>query len=173
MLLHVNANITASSQGSRELLQLFTILSFLFIILFQFADVDTSGSTTSEMGGAKFFPKFLNDLCLDVSQKNFSISPKNFICLPKFLMTFCHVVSCFFSVGGAKFVADIDTGEGPKSLHFDKFTMLSLLFLPSRGPNSIANFDGGPCPDLPPPSIHHCTWMAVVAFDIHHNLSKY
>src|SRR6218665_3759999 len=49
----------------------------------------------------------------------------------------------FFRVGGAKSVADIDTG-GPKSLHFDKFTMLSLLFLPrSRGPNSIANFDGG------------------------------
>src|SRR6218665_226754 len=52
---------------------------------------------------------------------------------------------------GAKSVADIDTG-GPKSLLFDKFTVLSLLFLPSRGgPNSIANFDGGPWPDLPPP----------------------
>src|SRR6218665_2892116 len=44
--------------------------------------------------------------------------------------------SCFnvvFVRGGAKFVADIDTGEGPKSLHFDKFTMLSLLFLPPKG----------------------------------------
>jgi len=28
--------------------------------------------------------------------------------------------------------------------------MLSLLFLPPRGENSIANFDGGPWPDLPP-----------------------
>jgi len=40
---------------------------------------------------------------------------------------------------------------GPKSLHFANFTILSLLFLPPRrGPNSIANFDGGPWPDLPP-----------------------
>src|SRR6218665_1313815 len=34
--------------------------------------------------------------------------------------------------------------------------MLSLLFLSPRGPNSIANFDGGPWPDLPPPWIRHC-----------------
>src|SRR6218665_1061270 len=34
------AGAAAFSQGSRELLPFFTILSFLFIILFQFADVD-------------------------------------------------------------------------------------------------------------------------------------
>src|SRR6218665_2055067 len=50
---------------------------------------------------------------------------------------------------GGKSVADIDTG-GPKSLHFDKLTLLSLLFLPRGGPNSIANFDEGAWPDLPP-----------------------
>src|SRR6218665_1618932 len=44
-----------------------------------------------------------------------------------------HVLISYFSVVGAKSVADIDTGGGPKSLHFDKFTMLSLLFLPPRG----------------------------------------
>ena len=50
----------------------------------------------------------------------------------------------FFHRGGNS-VADIGTGWGPKSLHFDKFTMLSLgySFCPRGGPNSIANFDGG------------------------------
>src|SRR6218665_1060682 len=35
----------ASSPGGREVLQFFTILSFLFIFLFQFTDVDISQST--------------------------------------------------------------------------------------------------------------------------------
>ncbi len=75
----------------------------------------------------------------------------------------------YFSVGGGgKSVADIDTGA--KSLHFDKFTMLSLLFLPPRGPNSIANFDGGPWPDLPPPWIRHCLCLIYTSPILIHHL---
>src|SRR6218665_2609051 len=47
---------------------------------------------------------------------------------------------CYFSVGGPN---SRQRYGGPKSLLLGKFTMLSLLFLPPRGPNSIANFDGG------------------------------
>ena len=65
-----------------------------------------------------------------------------------FLVIDLSKVYCGIFRTGAKSVADIDTGE-PKFLLFDIFTVLSLLFLP-RGPNSIANFDGGPWPDLPP-----------------------
>src|SRR6218665_335185 len=49
----------------------------------------SSGSRTSQTGGAKFLPEFLNDLFLRVSRQNFSIfSQKNFIISQKFLMTF-------------------------------------------------------------------------------------
>src|SRR6218665_3707003 len=64
-----------------------------------------SGSRTSETG-AKFLPKFFNDVFRRFS-KNFCISPKNLIYLPKFLMMtfFSHrPFSCFmwyfFPVGG-------------------------------------------------------------------------
>jgi len=50
--------------------------------------------------------------------------------------------------------------RGPKSLHFDKFTMLSLLFLtlsaPEGEPNSIANFDGAMVGFAP--RNRHCIW---------------
>jgi len=55
-----------------------------------------------------------------------------------------------FSVGGAKSVANIDT-RGPKSLLFDIFTVLPLLFLtPKGGQTPLPTSMGGPWPDLPP-----------------------
>jgi len=54
-----------------------------------------------------------------------------------------------FFRGGAKSVADIDTG-GPRSLLFDKFKMLSLLFLPPRGAKLQWQLRWVPWPDLPP-----------------------
>jgi len=55
-----------------------------------------------------------------------------------------------FSVGGGGQIRNQQRYGGPKSLLLGKFTM--LLFLPPKGgPNSIANFYGGPWPDLPPP----------------------
>ena len=75
--------------------------------------------------GGHIFAEIFERTFLGVSRKNFSVSQKSFIYLPKFLMTFFLVI-------------DIVTG-GPKPLHFDEFTMLSLL---PRGSNSIANFDG-------------------------------
>jgi len=81
-------------------------------------------------------------------------------------MTFFLVIDLFnvfnvvFSVGGAKSVADIDTG-GPKSLLFDIFTMLSLLFLSIEGGQTpLPTSMGGPWPDLPP-WIHHCIWRYI------------
>ena len=56
--------------------------------------IATSGSRTSETG-AKFWPKFFNDLFLGVSRQNIDISPKIFIYLPKFLMTFFLVIELF------------------------------------------------------------------------------
>src|SRR6218665_2532175 len=71
---------------------------------------------------------------------------------------------CYFSVrGGAKSVADSDTG-GPKSLLLAKFTMLSLLFLPRRGANSIANFDGGHGRICPPGSATGGTYPCPLEF---------
>jgi len=54
-----------------------------------------------------------------------------------------------FFCRGAKSVRQIDQ-EGPKSLLFNKFTVLSLLFLPSRGAKLHCQFRWGPWPDLPP-----------------------
>src|SRR6218665_3593779 len=45
--------------------------------------ISTSGFRTSETGGAKFWPKFLNEVFLGVSRKNFHISPKKFHLSPK------------------------------------------------------------------------------------------
>src|SRR6218665_2966897 len=81
---------------------------------------------------AKFLPKFLNDVFLGLSRQNFSISPKNCHLSPKISYDFFHVLLWYFFVGRAKSVAVIDMG-GPKSLLYDKFTMLSLLFQPPRG----------------------------------------
>ena len=61
-------------------------------------------------------PKFFHDLFLSVSRKNFSISRKNFIYLPKFLTTFfsfsffshrlfsCFNILVFGSIRGAKII---------------------------------------------------------------------
>src|SRR6218665_327034 len=103
----------------------------------------TSGSRTSKTGGqisAKIFQRpFFRSF-----PKNFSISPKSAIHLPKFLMTFflvidlfCVLYMVFFPWGG--------------QIHSRQNHNTSIaLSVPKGGPNSIANFDGGPWPDLPP-----------------------
>src|SRR6218665_62203 len=55
-----------------------------------------------------------------------------------------------FSVGlGAKSVADIDMGG--QNPYFSTYSQCyHYSFCPRGGPNSTANFDGGPWPDLPP-----------------------
>src|SRR6218665_1627244 len=65
-------------------------------------------------GGGKYLPKSLNDLFCAFSEK-ISAFPQNVNYIPEFLMTFYshrpfHVLMCYFSVRGAKSVADIDTG---------------------------------------------------------------
>src|SRR6218665_1313467 len=50
---------------------------------------------------------------------------------------------------GAKYVANIGTG-GPKSLLFKKNHNTTIALSVPEGANSIANFDGGPWPDLTP-----------------------
>jgi len=59
---------------------------------------------------------------------------------------------CYFSVGGVKSVADIDTGA--KILTFRQIHNAIITLSALRGANSIANFDGGPWPDLPPWILH-------------------
>src|SRR6218665_4157060 len=112
--------------------------------------------------GAKFLPKFLNDLFLGVSRKNFIIFPQNFHLSPKisddlFLVIdlLFNVFNVVFSVGEAKSVADIDTG-GPISLLFDIFTMLSLLFLSIEGGQTPLPTSMGGHGRICPPWIHHC-----------------
>src|SRR6218665_2025505 len=71
---------------------------------------------------------------LGVFRKKIQHFPKKFHLSPKISDDiFCFNV--LFFRRGVKSVADIDTGGEAKSLHFDKFTMLSLglLFLPPRG----------------------------------------
>ena len=74
----------------------------------------TSEYRTSETVG-QIFAEIFERPFLGVSRKNFSISPKNVVYLPKFLMTFFshRPFSCFnvlFFRRGAKSVTDIDTG---------------------------------------------------------------
>src|SRR6218665_4073686 len=76
----------------------------------------TSGSRPSETGGGQIFADIFERPFLVMSRKNFCIPKKFHISPPKFLMTyfFSHrPISCFiwyFSIGGAKSVADIATG---------------------------------------------------------------
>src|SRR6218665_1135686 len=100
----------------------------------------SSASRTSETWEPNFSRNIFNDLFLGVSEKKFRHFPQKFHLhvSPKIsddlflVIDLFRVLICYFSVGGTKSVADIDTG-GPKSLHFHKFTMLSLLFLLPRG----------------------------------------
>ena len=108
----------------------------------------------SRSGGPNFCRNFLTTFFRHFPKKfqhilrKFHLSPKIsddfFLVIDQF-----RVLICWFSVGGPNSVAHINQ-EGQKSLNSHKFTILSLLFLPPRGPNSIANFEGGPWPDLPP-----------------------
>jgi len=88
--------------------------------------------------GAKFLPKFFNDVFLGVSRKNFNIFPKNCHLSPKISDDLFLVIDLFYCFNvvffrrGAKSVANVDKG-GPKSLLFHKYTMLPLRFLPPRG----------------------------------------
>src|SRR6218665_408690 len=63
-----------------------------------------------------------------------------------------------FFRGGAKSVADIDKG-GPKPLLFHEFTVLSLLFLPSRGAKLHFQLRWGPWPDWLPGSASDATLL--------------
>jgi len=50
--------------------------------------------------------------------------------------------------------------------------MLSLLFLPRGGPNSIANFDGGGAmAGFAPSWIRHCTYIHTCMYYIHTHTS--
>src|SRR6218665_3354880 len=92
---------------------------------------------------------------LGVSRKN-SVYPSKVIYLPKFMMSFLvidlfNVLMRYFSVGAAKSLADIDTGDhnpyiSPNSQYYHYF------FFPRGGPNSIANFDGAMAGFVPPGS---------------------
>ena len=55
-----------------------------------------------------------------------------------------HVLISYFSVGGEQICSDIGKrgGQNPYILP-TYFTLLTLLVHPPRGPNSIANFEGG------------------------------
>src|SRR6218665_3949940 len=72
-------------------------------------------------------------------------------------MTFFLVIDLFrvlymvFFHRGAKSAADIDTG-GPKSLLFNKITILPLIFLSWRVAKLHCQFRWGAWPDLPPGS---------------------
>src|SRR6218665_2927005 len=63
-----------------------------------------------------------------------------------------HVLMWYVFHRGAKSVSDIDTGEPkPQNPYISTNSQhYHYSFCPRWGPNSIANFDGGPWPDLPP-----------------------
>jgi len=99
--------------------------------------------------GAKFVTKFLNDLFLGISRKNFCIPHKIPHLSPKISDDFFLVINLFRVlygifpyIGGAKSVADIATG-GPNSLLFHKITILPLLFLSRRGAKLHCQFQWG------------------------------
>src|SRR6218665_2054656 len=81
--------------------------------------------------------------------------PKNSIYLPKCFNDFFLVIDIFRLLAssfpmGAKSVAGIDTGR-PKSILFNKITILPLLSLSRRGGQTPLPISmGGPWPDLPP-----------------------
>jgi len=88
----------------------------------------TSGSKTSKTGEPNFCRNFWTTFL--------GVPRKNFIYLPKFLMPFFShwpfsFFMWYFSVGGQ--IRGRHRYGGPKSLLFDKITMLPLLFLPPEG----------------------------------------
>jgi len=98
----------------------------------------TSGSRTSETGGAKFVPKFFNDFFRSFPRK-FLHFPQKFHLSPKisddlFLSsTFFVFYIWYFSIGWAKSAADFDTG-GAKLLTFQQNHNTSIaLSVPQGG----------------------------------------
>src|SRR6218665_2382035 len=98
--------------------------------------------------GAKFLSKFLNDLFLGVSRKNFIVSPKYVIHLPKLLMIFLlvidlfHVLMCYSSVGGQIRSRHRYAGGGQNPCISTNSQCYHYSFCQLRW---------GPWPDLPPP----------------------
>ena len=104
--------------------------------------------------GGTFLPKFLNDLLLGVFRKTFSISPKmssisqNFW-WPFLVIDLFHVLMCYFSVGGAKSVADIDTGA--KILTFRQIHNAIITLSAPKGGQTPLPTSIGAWPDFHPP----------------------
>ena len=113
----------------------------------------TSGSRSSETGGGNFCRNFWTTF-LGVSQQNFCISPQNCHLFPKisddlFVIDLFNVLVWSFSVGGQIRCLHRYGGQNPYfSTNSQRY---HYSFCPRGRPNSIANFDGGPWSDLPPP----------------------
>src|SRR6218665_2681014 len=90
-----------------------------------------------------------------------SAFPKKCLYLPKFLMTFfshrpfSRFNVLFFRWGGAKSVADIDTGWAKIPTFRQIDNAIITLSAPEGGPNSIDNFDGVAMAGFAP-WIRHC-----------------
>src|SRR6218665_623177 len=87
-----------------------------------------------------------------------SAFPKKCLYLPKFLMTFfshrpfSRFNVLFFRRGGAKSVADIDTGWAKIPTFRQIDNAIITLSAPEGGPTPLTTSMGWPWPDLPPGS---------------------
>ena len=150
----------------------------------------TSGSRTSETGGGQIFAKIFEPPFFRRFPKKFQHFPQKCHPSPKIsddffflIIDLFHVLMCYFSVGGAESVADIDRG-GQNPYISTNSQCYHYSFCSRGGANSIANFDGGPWPDLPPldpplvRALSYCVgtlskslthvWSAVVCCNLHH-----
>src|SRR6218665_3989626 len=117
--------------------------------------LSTSGSRTSETEQnflTTFFHAFL-EKCQHFPKKC-HLSPKISDDLFFLVIDLFHVLICYFSVRGAKSVADIDTG-GQNPYISTNSQCYHYSFCPRGGENSVANFDGGHG-RICPPRICHC-----------------
>src|SRR6218665_911413 len=123
----------------------------------------TSGSRTSETGGQNFCRNFLTTIFRRFPTK-FQHFPKKCHLSPKISDDhfFRHrPFPCFnvvFSVGGAKSVADIDSGGGQNPYISTNSRCYHYSLCPRRGPNSVANFDGGAMAEFAP---WICHWIGL------------
>src|SRR6218665_2687378 len=114
------------------------------MILYTALLVRTLADPDLQKRGGQIFDEIFQRPFLGISQKNFFIPQKFHMYLPKFLTTF------FFHRGG-QICSRHRYGGWPKSLLFNKITILPLLFLSQRGGQTPLPISmGGPWPDLPP-----------------------
>jgi len=116
--------------------------------------------------GEQIFAEIFERPFLGLSRKKFHHFPKNISDDLFLVIDLFNVLVWYFFRSGAKSIADVNRG-GAKSLLFNKFTVLSLRFLPPRGGKLHWQLrlggHGRICPPDPPLATGIITFESVIS----------